>query len=536
MKVVAESLRPISTPSSGSSPNLVGNLPEAAFAHSFGEATPEPVGGRVIRYLEASRIAADPVARVIFFKTGLGTGWDCPRAEVLFSFRRSVDSTTVAQTIGRMVRSPLARRIVEDDALNAGYLFLPHYNERAVGAVVRNLAESGNTAVADTIVARRETIILPRRAGAEPLIQALGSVPTYLVPAPRRRDAIRVLSDLANFLSRTGLDPDAHRRETADAARLLVERRDALTGDASFARAIDEEAEIRVRRAEVTPGETALAPGAERTLAATEESVARLFADAGRRLTNEVASTYVRLRLAADPGAITVARLEAAALSELEGVLDDLAGHAGARIDALRREQGPAVAALSAARQARYRAILRQAPDPTEEPLVLPEEALVERGEQPLSRHLYAEADGLAPIALNTWERAALGVALADQATLGWYRNPERDGGSLCVPWREGNTWRPMYPDLLVVRADEGRLVVDVLDPHDHTRADAIGKAKGLSGYAARHAEVLGHVDLIAEIDGRLRRLHLEQGAIRAQVDALGDAPAELRNLYLREG
>ena len=90
---------------------IAGPLPSSAFVHAFGEQTPEPAGETTVRYLDPFRIAGDPDARVIFFKMGLGTGWDCPRAEVLFSFRRSVDPTTIAQTIGRMVRSPLARRI-----------------------------------------------------------------------------------------------------------------------------------------------------------------------------------------------------------------------------------------------------------------------------------------------------------------------------------------------------------------------------------------------------------------------------------------
>ena len=47
--------------------------------------------------------------RVVFFKRSLNTGWDCPRAEVMMCFRRAVDYTLIAQLVGRMVRTPLAR-------------------------------------------------------------------------------------------------------------------------------------------------------------------------------------------------------------------------------------------------------------------------------------------------------------------------------------------------------------------------------------------------------------------------------------------
>ena len=55
---------------------------------------------------------------MVLFKEALTTGWDCPRAEVMLSFRSAQDYTYIAQLIGRMVRTPLARRIATDDVLN----------------------------------------------------------------------------------------------------------------------------------------------------------------------------------------------------------------------------------------------------------------------------------------------------------------------------------------------------------------------------------------------------------------------------------
>jgi len=85
------------------------------------------------------------------------------------------------------------------------------------------------------------------------------------------------------------------------------------------------------------------------------------------------------------------------------------------------------------------------------------------------------------------------------------------------------------------VREDGERLTADIIDPQDHTKPDAVGKAMGLSEYAAKHADVLGDIDLIAKIGTRHRRLHLEQLAVRRAVDALG-GNAELLNLYRRRG
>jgi len=52
-----------------------------------------PSPAKIIRKLEASRIQESPDAKVVLFKTALSTGWDCPRAEVMMSFRRAEDPT-----------------------------------------------------------------------------------------------------------------------------------------------------------------------------------------------------------------------------------------------------------------------------------------------------------------------------------------------------------------------------------------------------------------------------------------------------------
>jgi NAD-dependent deacetylase len=63
--------------------------------------------------------------KVVFFKETLSTGWDCPRAETMMSFRRAVDYTYIAQLLGRMIRTPLQQRVMVDETLNEVHLYLP---------------------------------------------------------------------------------------------------------------------------------------------------------------------------------------------------------------------------------------------------------------------------------------------------------------------------------------------------------------------------------------------------------------------------
>lgn len=80
-----------------------GAFPPAALAHCFEDDGDVPAGAFQLRKIDASKIQDDPDIRVVFFKTALTTGWDCPRAEVMMSFRKAVDGTMIAQLVGRMV-------------------------------------------------------------------------------------------------------------------------------------------------------------------------------------------------------------------------------------------------------------------------------------------------------------------------------------------------------------------------------------------------------------------------------------------------
>lgn len=108
--------------------------------HTFGQTTSVvQVNGLDIQYVEPSRISDDRNIRVVFFKENLSTGWDCPRAETMMSFKHATDATYIAQLLGRMVRTPLQMHIQVDDILNDVHLYLPYFNENTVKDVVEAL-------------------------------------------------------------------------------------------------------------------------------------------------------------------------------------------------------------------------------------------------------------------------------------------------------------------------------------------------------------------------------------------------------------
>lgn len=119
---------------------------EGQVVHTFGQtASAITVNGLSVRYEEPSRIADDRNIRVVFFKENLSTGWDCPRAETMMSFRHANDATYIAQLLGRMIRTPMQSHILVDDVLNDVHLYLPYFDASTVKSVVTELqsAEGG---------------------------------------------------------------------------------------------------------------------------------------------------------------------------------------------------------------------------------------------------------------------------------------------------------------------------------------------------------------------------------------------------------
>lgn len=124
---------------------LSGLNPLTSFGNVFGEHSDIAPGGKyLIKYVEPELVQQEKFIRVLFAKEAISNGWDCPRAEVIFSQRRRSDATYIAQLVGRMVRTPLARRIDADDILNSVACYLPQFNPDSTQAVVDYLTGKGD--------------------------------------------------------------------------------------------------------------------------------------------------------------------------------------------------------------------------------------------------------------------------------------------------------------------------------------------------------------------------------------------------------
>ncbi len=124
---------------------LCDHFSEGEVVHTFGSTGTIEINGLNVPHIEPVDIADNRKVRVVLFKENLSTGWDCPRAETMMSFRRAEDATYIAQLLGRMVRTPLQCHVIVDDSLNDVRLFLPYFNKETVQKVIDELqsAEGG---------------------------------------------------------------------------------------------------------------------------------------------------------------------------------------------------------------------------------------------------------------------------------------------------------------------------------------------------------------------------------------------------------
>lgn len=516
--------------------DVIGPLDDAHVGHAFQEGADVTVGkGRSIRYVAPPDVQGDPNLRVVFFKTSLNTGWDCPRAEVMMSFRKAADHTLIAQLVGRMVRTPLARRVDTDEFLNTVSLYLPHYDRVGLEKILHRLQEDDPDFLPPIQVARgSERVRLTRDPKLDRCFEALEQVPTYDVAAVRKTSNVRRAMKLSRLLARDDIAPDALDETRASIVGFMEEARETLASSDRWTSIVNDTGTIDLRAVEWAIGAGTVAE--QRTqVAATSENVEDLFRAAGRRLGEGLHKAYWRRRAEADRGDPSVhrtAKLEAFALTQHGETMRELESAAGERIATLFADAGRAIDRLPADRRDSYHQVRLTARDPEPRLMALPEHIEGRAIGRFWDRHLYVDEGGRFVYDFrSSWEERVLEIESERVGFLGWLRNEDRKDWALSVPYRWGSETRPLYPDLIIFRRVASDVVVDVLDPHDPGRDDWVPKVRGLAEYAAKHWQCFGRIEAIFLEGERVRRLDLCVESNRARALA-AEGPGHLKSLF----
>lgn len=521
-------------------------LSEDAVAHVLGEHSIQQWGPYQVRYLAPERVQDTAEVRVLIAKEAISTGWDCPRAEVLVSFRPAKDAVHITQLLGRMVRTPLAMRIPGNEKLNSVECLLPHFDRKTAQTVVQVLTAGSEDFPGSG--GERKVLLDPREFAPNPAIPervwaALEDLPSQSLPRKGAKPVKRLLA-LAHALATDGIRPDAGKQALAEMCAVL---------DGCAAR-YREAVEQAVQDVWTVEGETLLgAYGAttttiERfTATADDRTIQAAFRDAGRVLTQPVTGAYVdHLAGPDDPNtddeALRDAHVAIAALALVREVRDTLDREADTLTTRWFDEHRVAILDVSDERLAEYNEIRAMSTDPQRMTITRPKNVIAETmapdpdgGEHvPVPTqglHLLSDDQGSFPVGdLNNWELRVLRTELARPEAIGWYRNPARNAQeAVSVAYQDGKgTWRAMRPDFVFFDTAPGGSTIraSLVDPHSHHLGDALPKLRGMARFAAEYGDEFHRIEALSQIDQKPRVLNMKDETVQDAVEKATSAEA----------
>lgn len=510
-----------------------GDLPETCVAHVFGEHSTQTFGKYAVPYISPERVQDETWVRVLIAKDAISTGWDCPRAEVMVSFRRAVDRTHITQLLGRMVRTPLARRIPGNDRLNSVDCLLPFFDEETVTAVVDALMHGGGDVPPLGRILINPKEMKPNPAATDAIWQKFVSLPSQTRPQRGAKPPIR-LTALAHELAMDDLLPDAGQKAHAAMHKAL---------DAYLASRAEEFA--RNRDAVTTvEGRTVLADlrtkqTDSKTFQAQADDI--VVQDAYRRtariLSPDIAHTYTEELAKRKPeaeddfeDALIEAREDIGALGLMENLPAYFDAEAKKLSDAWLAQHREHIKQLPDDRQEAYRQISALSREPQDIDLARPVswmEATAAREKDGTEtrlptypHHLLCDEKGLYPVELNDWEKSVLKTETQRDDFKFWYRNPNRPTqDSLGIAYIDADETKILRPDFLFfAELSDGTVVVDIVDPHSVHLADALPKLQGLAHYAETHPHSYRRIEGVAEVGGKLRMLDMTRAEVRQAI------------------
>ncbi|WP_104178391.1 DEAD/DEAH box helicase [Cryobacterium sp. Y50] len=524
----------------------LGDLTASGVRHVLGDHTTKAFGSWEIDWIEPQRVEETTSVRVLIAKDGISTGWDCPRAEVLLSFRPAQDHTHITQLIGRMVRTPLARRIPGDDLLNSVDCILPRFDRTTAGNVAKFL-----TGVIDSMPGVGQKVLLdgrelqPNQCIPATVWDVWDHLPHLVVPQRGARPVKQVIQ-LAHALSSDEVRPGALSSVQKQFHGLFDQLAARYDGHLRSA-----EIEVRTVRGMTISGsfgatKLKYADFIER---ADDRAIAVAFEDAKRAFGADVAQSYVNYVAGPDEDdedgfALRAAYVKAAALATVPTVRDKVDLAAKDIVDEWFADHRVELLGLSDDRRDVYDEIRALAVSPQLTDLRRPRNRLEDFADKEgnqiatadlIDKHLMSDEMGWFPLTnLNDWEKAVVRKETTRLGCIAWYRNPSMSSAdSLGVTYRDGvGNWRAMHPDFIFFNEVNGTIRASIVDPHGHHLEDALVKLVGLANYAEEYSSDFLRIDALADLDGTMRVLDLQDENVRKAVHMAAKSGTSAFKLY----
>lgn len=483
---------------------------ENSFAHNIPDLSKLiEAQGVKIHQVDPSDVQDDDRIQVFFVKESAAVGWDCPRAEVLLSYRPHKDDDYIMQMIGRMLRTPLAQRVEGSDILNSTSVILPYYDLAKVETINDKLRRGG---VDGTVSGDDDAF----RVSLNPVVvscvddeckRILENISSYTMPKkPRTTPVGRMRSVGLDLLGDKIIDDYEETVIESIAKEVNVE----IHRFSSEINEIVEDLKTVSTQCMVIDGEE------NHSIETFDNSADKRSHDSytkhadktfGQDPAKEASKQYIRENDVDTDEAMLVI----AAASYHDGLVEKINEFAQETIDTwLTQTYKRSIKRLSHEEQAKYRKHLEESPTPLESTVTLPEKfeiesAKISGGKQVrlpfigYNKHLYSDDEGHYYHKLSNFETKIIEQELEDEATVSFYRNPSSGSRSLKIPYTKDGVEKVFSPDFITfVETAEG-IKPSIIDPHGTYLEDALDKLQGLADYAERHGDQFAEIRAISD-------------------------------------
>ena len=453
-----------------------------------------------IKKIEPSRIEENDKILIVFFKMNLSTGWDCPRAEVMMSFRAAHDYTYIAQLLGRMVRTPLAHRIEMDATLNTVHLFLPYFDQDTVNDVINALREDENAAATEAGT-EKELTTLFRNTDFEDVFAHTNNLVTYRVDGVRKQSNLRRVDHLSILLSNDEICLQSRRDIRTNMSKKVSEEIEHMKSDGNYDELVKNITGINLQALELNFETNEVTPEQVQAVIVSDIDMDVLYRRAEKTIGDYICKQYRIENASRDFHEV---RIELITIANNIVAMDSIEKYAGKLFDEIYNQYSRDIQQLRTSNRTKYERLASSGNDITPIPWRAPYSIAFNCSSdaQIYSKHLFVDMSGKFKTDINSWENDVIQEEQQRTDFVTWLRNLDRKPWSIEIPYKTSGIYTSMFPDLLVVRKDEHGYIFDLLEPHNPSNKDNYPKAKGLAEFARKHASYYGRIQLIRKKRG----------------------------------
>lgn len=491
------------------SQNLKWINPNVSFANVFGEHMNIHLNGFDIYYVSPEKVQSESRIQVLFAKEAISTGWDCPRAEVIYSLRPHTDYTYIAQLIGRMVRTPLAQR-VEFGTLNSVSCFLPYFDKSNVKAVVKHLTEDNEDDDAVSEESGRKVITNPVEVKWDSSLgvdSAFSTIKTRKRSA-RQRNYIRGALELSGLLMKYEIDLDA---EDYVINQLMRELNDSiLTYKTEYLQAKESLSKIKSTNIKFRTFDENSITSNEQTEDADSYAITHARRKADRIFELAITNKFFEQEKSKGISSMKI-NTDIAAAASVDSIVNNVTKKAEEIVKKLQIKYEGKISTLNEPAQNEFTSSMFQNGITREVSLIKPTNDIYDGDSKEYPKHVLNDPKNhRAPISLSPLEDKVV-MSELKRGALAWYRNPANGSNhALSIMYSSSEGLQALHPDFIFFEKVNNVIKPYIVDPHGYQLSDSLDKLQGYVNYVKLFGNIYSRIWALDSIDGEERYLDLK--------------------------